>query len=1128
MIRIILAFLSLQVLIGLIVIQSEQTTVTKSGLDAPLKGKSNSQKYYEFEYRLLNQQINPGIIDSLQLLDDNFERDYLSALISKRKSDYTGAFHLLFKHLTHQPGHFTFYEELVAVAKASNNLSKIEEYTKNTTTNHSVFTDYLSALLAYHSANYSEAIKLLNGKDNFEALYQLSFAYRGLSDYENALISLQKCKVHLNSSDKNLAKVLIAEGSLYLLSGDLERAEQLYKQGQTLAIKTGNQKDEAKALINLAIVDDNYGRVDKAKIKLKSALGLSRKIQNQELEATALSELGVAYTYTNEIVDARENYEKSLSIYKVLNSKERLSNLSANIASLYVQQGNYSQAVKFYEEGLNYAGENVVSKILNLRGLGDVYSNLSNYSKALKYYEEAKALASQIKNINYELSTDVSIGTLYYNVNKPGNALNVFMQAKEKLNGEVDIYLIEDLYFKIGLALSAVNKINEGNDYFAKALNIAEMVGDVYNEILISSEIAYNLILLKEYPKAEKLLASLLIKSKRLSIPQLTAVQNLYLANLNFELGKILKARDYFVESIKESSNIKDYNTLISAQMGLAKCYELNNNYQEAENIYQDAIKNIENLSEVMIDNSEIQIAHFSDKSEVYNCLTELFLKQNRNYDAFEVLERSRSRNTFQNLFQIQAAENSDDSKTLKEYFDLKWKINSGLYDGENLKSLEGRYALLKKSNFNFGNYNQSFSVEKIKNSIGRNTVFITYFITDEKLYAFKLEKDTLKKYELNISRPELEKLIERISPLYIQNNSSENTFINQDLFSFNSKASFEFYNILLRDMLSGLSKNSHLVFSLPAELMLVPMEFLVSKFDENDSPFLYSNKKFLIDDYSISYTPSFSVYTVLSNRTGMNNDKILLVGDPAFENNDIISGYRSGLLEDNSFKSRNFNLFPLKYSRDEIENLSNLFSNKTVLVSNEATESNFKKNSRSSKIIHLSTHSFLFKNQPLIVFSKGDKSDTTDDGYLEASEIYNLKLNSDMVVLSSCKSGLGTIDKAEGILGMQKSFFDAGAKSVIVSMWDVNDKYTALFMKKFYEYLNNGYDKSEALRKAKIFFKENYSANPYYWAAFILAGNTSSIDFPKSGFFSTFIIILFSLSLLILSIIIYFRLKQN
>jgi hypothetical protein len=88
----------------------------------------------------------------------------------------------------------------------------------------------------------------------------------------------------------------------------------------------------------------------------------------------------------------------------------------------------------------------------------------------------------------------------------------------------------------------------------------------------------------------------------------------------------------------------------------------------------------------------------------------------------------------------------------------------------------------------------------------------------------------------------------------------------------------------------------------------------------------------------------------------------------------------------------------------------------------------------------------------------------------------------------------LGKIDESEGILGMTKAFFEAGSKSVVVSLWDVNDKYTSKLMGLFYKKLSEGFDKTEALRLAKIDFIKEYSPNPYYWGAFVLTGNTEAL----------------------------------
>jgi CHAT domain-containing protein len=145
------------------------------------------------------------------------------------------------------------------------------------------------------------------------------------------------------------------------------------------------------------------------------------------------------------------------------------------------------------------------------------------------------------------------------------------------------------------------------------------------------------------------------------------------------------------------------------------------------------------------------------------------------------------------------------------------------------------------------------------------------------------------------------------------------------------------------------------------------------------------------------------------------------------------------------------------------------------------------------------------------------------DDGFLELGEIVQLNLNSELVVLSSCRSGLGKIDEAEGIIGMQKAFFEAGSKSVLVALWDVSDKYTSYFMKYFYEHLAEGKTKSEALQQAKLDFIKNYSANPYYWSAFVLSGNPSTIKMQKALSFTLFHI----LGILLLISFVYFIVKR-
>jgi CHAT domain-containing protein/tetratricopeptide (TPR) repeat protein len=1077
--------------------------ITEQKKDSKVQSRpfTPSLEFQQIEKALLNLSNVSSHSELINQLANSFEKNYLTAFLSKRKGEYENSFNLLYSMLSSYPQYYPYYDELIFSAKASENLNQIQNIIESEKSSNKYY-DYLSSLYFYHTNQYSKSIELLKNSKDFELQYLLSYSYRGIGDYEGAISALNQSESLLPKESYELSKVLISKGSLYLLSGKYDEADKFYKSGLESAKLSGNKREVVKALVNLAILDDQNGSVDEAKIKLEYALQISKVIEDTELEATVLSELAVSYTYSGNIVEAKNNYEKSFEIFKVLNHKERLSNLCANIASLYSQTANYSSAIDYYNLGFDYAGENVVSKVLNLRGLGDVYSNLSNYSKSLEYYERAKKLAALIKDIVTESSVDVSIGTLYYNINKPIKALQIFLEAKDKIDSESDPYSAQDIYFKIGLAYSAIDSLNKSNSALSTALNISESVSDVYYKTIISTELGHNYFLQKDFSKAESSISRAIQLSKNNGFNQLFGLQNLYLGKITLAKNNLTGAIKYFESASLIAEQEMDYNNVFESQYSIATILLDQKKFFEAEKHYLKAISLSDKISESLVNNAEIQIAHFSGINDCYLELAEMYLQQNRNEEAFAIIEKSRSRNTFQNLSDLRINSSGISHDKLKKFYDLKWMIESGMFSGNKLAELISEYQIIKNEIGKKGKLLTSsinaFNIAKLQQNLSKDENLLTLFFGKENLYFFNLSEEKYSVEKSALTKQSVSELLGKIAPIYASDYHNSNLYFNQDLFSFNTKSANEFYTKVLQPILKNIPKGNKLIFSLPSELVLVPFEFLVTEFKEDDSPFYYDNKNYLIDDYAISYSPSSSIYVLQKSIKQKNENKVLLVGDPQISDKDFALSYRGGLFEDDSFNARNIVLFPLRYSKEEIQNLNSMFADGFTLLSDEATEKKFKENAAQSSIIHLSTHSFLHKNQPLIIFSQS--KDESEDGYLERGEILQLKLNSDLVVLSSCRSGLGEIDESEGVIGMQKSFFEAGVKSVVVSLWDVNDKYTSLFMQSFYKFLSDGFDKSEALRKAKIFFKENYSANPYYWSAFVLSGDVSKIQNVKTA----------------------------
>ncbi len=124
------------------------------------------------------------------------------------------------------------------------------------------------------------------------------------------------------------------------------------------------------------------------------------------------------------------------------------------------------------------------------------------------------------------------------------------------------------------------------------------------------------------------------------------------------------------------------------------------------------------------------------------------------------------------------------------------------------------------------------------------------------------------------------------------------------------------------------------------------------------------------------------------------------------------------------------------------------------------------------------------------LVLSKDTNSG--EDGFLQATEIFNLNLNADLVVLSACQTGLGKLVRGEGMIGLTRAFMYAGTPAVMVSLWSVSDISTATLMGEFYRNLvKHNLNKTDALRKAQLaLLKDGKFAHPFYWAPFVLVGD--------------------------------------
>jgi CHAT domain-containing protein len=186
-----------------------------------------------------------------------------------------------------------------------------------------------------------------------------------------------------------------------------------------------------------------------------------------------------------------------------------------------------------------------------------------------------------------------------------------------------------------------------------------------------------------------------------------------------------------------------------------------------------------------------------------------------------------------------------------------------------------------------------------------------------------------------------------------------------------------------------------------------------------------------------------------------------------------------------------------LKFTSQEVTEAHNYFSG-SLFLNNEASEGTFKALEGSAQILHLAMHALVDEENPLrskLIFSQS--ADTTDDGFLHAYELYNLRLNAELAVLSACNTGFGPLSEGEGVTSLSRAFSYAGCKSIVMSLWPAQDKSTLDIMSLFYKGLSEGLSKDQALRQAKLQYLANADdlfASPFFWANFVVSGSTQPL----------------------------------
>jgi CHAT domain-containing protein len=279
--------------------------------------------------------------------------------------------------------------------------------------------------------------------------------------------------------------------------------------------------------------------------------------------------------------------------------------------------------------------------------------------------------------------------------------------------------------------------------------------------------------------------------------------------------------------------------------------------------------------------------------------------------------------------------------------------------------------------------------------------------------------------------------------------------------------------------------------------LTQVPFETLAKTQLPTDKPASFKAIAYLVKEHAVYYNYSGTLYAMNRETLHVNKAKLLAVA-PNYKHMKLSMLSAKDTMD---IQRDSAELSSIPGATNEVKEIYKIFGGKTLMRS-RANKERFKEIAGQYDILHLAAHGIVNNEYPMfskLVFSKSN--DSVNDGCLNTYEIYNMKINAPLVVLSACNTGYGRMHKGEGIISLARGFFTAGAKSIVMTLWAVSDKSSSKLIRNFYSNLGVNRNIGDAMQGAKLKYLEQtdeIGAHPYYWSGYIILGNAASTFEPN------------------------------
>lgn len=901
-------------------------------------------------------------------------------------------------------------------------------------------------------------------------------------------------------------------GYIYARMGDRQKALGYYQQALPLRRAAGDRSGEAYMLVNMGSAYDGVGDRQKALDYYSQSLPIWKAVDNPSGEAATLGNIGTLYSSLGETQKSLDYYHQALEPYRQSGDRNGEATTLTSIGVSYYGLGEMQRALDYYQQAMalwkTTSDRSDGAFTFTLHSIGVAYAKLGEKQKALDYLNQALALRRASGDRNGEASTLNNIGAVYNSIGEGRKALEYYDQslALRRAVGDRrgEAYTLNNL----GVVYEALGEKQKALDYFNQALPLRRAVGDRSGEA-----------------------------------NTLTSLGAVYYA-----LGDWQKALDYFNQALPLSREAGDRGWEATTLAHLAHLERDRGNLAAARKLMGDALPLVESIR-ATVALHELRASFFSTVREHYELYIDILMRSHEaepsaGYaaQALQISERARARS----LLELLAEAGTDirqgvDPRLAEREHSLRQQLNSKLeyqirllgtkHTPEqaaaaaaaiasltaelqevqaNIRTSSPAYAALTQP--------QPSTLSEIQQQVlDPETLLLEYALGEKHSHLWLVSNSSLSSFTLP-KRAEIEAAAVALTRLLSEGGTPE---------EFDRQAA-AVSRLLLAPVASHLGRK-RLVIVAEGALQYVPFAALPRPSPQRASRRATATQP-LVATHEIVSLPSASTLVSLRRQVAGRRPpakRLAVFADPVFTRDDArikarpattrISIEQPAEGEARSaadivrhehtraaeaahslgLKRAGVDLARLPFSRHEAERLLALVPRREALAALDFKASQATALSPELgdyRIVHFATHGYLNPERPELsglVLSLVDERGEPQDGFLSLSEIYNLRLSADLVVLSACQTGLGKQVRGEGLVGLTRGFMYAGAPRVVASLWAVQDRATAEMMGRLYEaMLRRGARPAAALRAAQLAMlrEERWSA-PHLWAGFVIQG---------------------------------------